>query len=179
MTLIIAAQGKDYVVVGADTREVIGTQGIRVEVNLATKLTEVSPHVAVMTAGAAGHCQYLVEKYKKDVRRRKDGATVIAEDFAEFLKRQAKKDAKVPKHPDNFANFTYIVSGLDQAGTKFSDPMCYTLTSMDGFKVRMWKEGFVLEGHALHVANDKESFFICNLEHFLAFPYSFRGEIEE
>lgn len=146
MTLIIAAQGKDFVVVGADTREVIRAGGIRVEINLATKLVEVSPHVAVLTAGDAGHSQWLVEKYKKDVRKRKDGVSVVAEDFGEFLKRQAKKDANVPKHPEHFPDYRYVVSGLDKVGEKFALPKCYSLYSVEGFKVKVWQEGFVLEG---------------------------------
>jgi 20S proteasome alpha/beta subunit len=146
MTLIIAAHRKEFIVVGADTREVIGTKVIRVEVNLADKIIETSPHVAILSAGQAGHALNLIDKFIQKNRKKDIGVTATAEKFSELCKEEAKADAKVPKHPDYVPNISFIVGGLDMSDGRFSVPKCYAITSYDGFICKPCKEGFAIEG---------------------------------
>jgi 20S proteasome alpha/beta subunit len=146
MTLIIAAQGKGFVVLGADTRETVDARSIRVEINLAEKIIQITPHVAILFCGDVAKAQYLVEKFSELVRKTDEGVSKIAEDFARFCKEDAIRDSNVPTYPDYFPSFAFIIGGLNKSRGKFVIPKCYKLGSTEGFKLGLCKEGFALDG---------------------------------
>jgi 20S proteasome alpha/beta subunit len=147
MTLIIAAQGKDFVVVGADSRETIDTQSIRVEINIGDKLVELSKHVVVLTAGDSGLAQYAIERYKTTRRITDRGVTAITEDFATFCRQEAIEQTAPPSHPSFKPNFAFVIGGLDKTKDgKFKIPRCYRMSSGEGFRLRYEKEGFAIDG---------------------------------
>jgi len=68
MTLIIAAQGKDFLILGADSRGTIeDIAKNRLQVNLMTKLYEITNRTGVLVAGAGDQAIYLIEKFKKQI----------------------------------------------------------------------------------------------------------------
>ena len=151
MTLIIAAQGKSFVVLGADSRETVeprvsGFAPMRVEVNIAQKIINVSPHSAVLICGDAGQAQYVLHRFIDDRDDVDADASQIAEDFKEFCRQEARAVADVPKYPNYFPDYGFIIAGLDKSRGRFKIPKCYTLQSTQGFRMNYGKEGFALEG---------------------------------
>ncbi len=147
MTLIIAAEGKNFVVLGADSRatieETVG--GTRVAINFMNKITQLSDHVAVLLAGDAEVADRLVEKFKLSLNGRDDGVSKIAEKLTDFCREDAKELSQIPTHPDYFPNFGFIIAGLDRVQGKYVLPRCYVLDSLSGFRLGLAR-GFALDG---------------------------------
>ena len=147
MTLIIAAQGKDFVVVGADSRETIDAESVRVEINIGDKLIELSKHAVVLTAGDSGLAQYAIERYKKTRRIRDVGVTAVTENFAGFCRHEAIEQTAPPSSSSFSPNFAFVIGGLDKGRSgKFTIPKCYRMSSRQGFRLRYEKEGFAIDG---------------------------------
>src|SRR2546428_10813273 len=90
MTLIIAAQGEDFMVLGADSRETVDVGVIRVETNITEKLIRLTDHSAVLFCGEVGHAQHLISKYQDRISGRPEfGVTDLTEDFASFCQEEA------------------------------------------------------------------------------------------
>ena len=147
MTLIIAAQGKDFIVAGADSRETMDTGDVRVEINIADKLVQLSKHSAILMAGDGGLAQYAIERYKSTRRIRDIGVSTITESFANFCRIEASAQAVVPTGSTFAPSFAFIITGLDKDKSgKFSIPKCYRLNSRQGFRLRFEKDGFAIDG---------------------------------
>ena len=146
MTLVIAAHGSDFVVLGADSRATIESGAARVEINIMKKITPVANHAAILLSGDADVGDRLIEKFKLSLRRSDDGATPIAERFTDFCIEDAKKHAGVPAHPNYFPNFGFIIAGLDRKRGKYRIPRCYTLDSLTGFRLGLSSKGYAIEG---------------------------------
>jgi 20S proteasome alpha/beta subunit len=145
MTLVIAAHGTDFVVLGADSRATVESGGTRVEINIMEKITPMTKHVAILLSGEAEVGDRLVEKFKLSLRRQDDGATLIAERLTEFCREDARQLAGVPTHPSYFPNFGFIIAGLDKRGSKYRVPRCYRLDSLSGFRLGL-SRGFAVDG---------------------------------
>lgn len=147
MTLIIAAEGKDFVILGADSRATIesGRGATRVEINFMNKITKVADHVGILLAGEAEVGDRLVEKFKLSLKRNDDGVTHIAEKLTDFCIDDARRLTGVPMHPDYFPNFGFIIAGLDKKRGKYNLPRCYTLDSVTGFRLGLAR-GFAIDG---------------------------------
>lgn len=152
MTLIIAAQGEDFLIVAADSRETVDAGAIRVEVNIAEKLVQLTKHTALLFCGDAGHAQYLVSKFQAITsHRRERGVTQIAEEFSLFCQEEALRVKDVPTFSyaptyKYFPNIGFVLGGLDKIGNRFSRPMCYGLASHRGYRLELGRGGFVLDG---------------------------------
>lgn len=147
MTLVIAAQGKDFVVLGTDTRGKLEAQGSRVEVNnLAQKLIPVSSHAAILIFGSAGSAQYLAHLFQSKNTRAGINVSTLIKDFAELCRREWRKLKDVPLDGAPLPRFGFIVAGLDQSGETFSVPKCYGLGSSTGFFPEFYGEGFNIKG---------------------------------
>ncbi len=151
MTLIIAAQGKNFVVLGADSRETVEPRissfaPMRVEVNIAEKIVPLSRHSAILVCGDTGQAQYLVERFMTEREDVDAGVSSIAEEFKEFCRQEARKVADVPKYPNYFPDYGFIIAGLDKTGKRFRVPKCFSLQSAQGFRMNLAKEGFALDG---------------------------------
>jgi 20S proteasome alpha/beta subunit len=147
MTLIIAAEGKDFVILGADSRATIESRGgdTRVEINFMNKITKVADHVAILLAGEAEVGDRLIEKFKLSLKRNEDGVSCIAEKLADFCIDDSRRLIGVPTHPNYFPDFGFIVAGLDERRSKYKVPRCYTLDSMTGFRLGLAR-GFAIDG---------------------------------
>ena len=149
MTLIIAAQGKDFIVLGSDSRETVEPRysPMRVEYNAAEKIVRLSNHSAVLICGEMAQAHYIVAKFCANREDIDSNVSDIAEAFKEFCREEARELANVPKNPNYFPDYAFVIAGLDKGeGDVFSIPRCYALGSTEGFRMKLGKEGFVLDG---------------------------------
>jgi len=153
MTLIVAAQGADFMVLGADSRETVDVGVIRVETNIAEKLIRLTDHAAVLLCGEAGYAQHLVAKYQARISGAAElGVTDLTEGFASFCQAEAIRLSNVPTfsfHSPTYQYFPdigFILGGLNKIGTGFSEPRCYGLSSQRGYRLELGGNGFVLDG---------------------------------
>ena len=147
MTLIIAAQGKDFVVLGADSRGTIqNDSGTRVELNIQQKLIKINDRSGVLLFGAACRASYLVEKFKQNLKSKKKNVTDIAEDLASFCRNEERILSDIPAYSP--PQFGFIIAGIDKSGKKIT-PKCYSLISTSGFRLGLYDQGFGIEGKAI------------------------------
>jgi len=136
LTLVIACSGKDYVVLGADSRVTYrDAAGNSIGMNIMDKLIPVSKHVAILLSGEAGSADRIIERFKLKLPKTLDGGTKVAEEFERFCQREARKAVGVPMHPNYFPEFSFIVAGLDKKGNEFAIPRFYTLDSLTGYRL--------------------------------------------
>jgi 20S proteasome alpha/beta subunit len=156
MTLIIAAQGENFVIVGADSRETVDVGAVRVEVNMAQKMTQLTNHALVLFCGDAGYAQNLIQKFKATiVRRHERGITQLTDMFSSFCQKEAVRTSRVPTWPlhsphSYYPNIGFILGGLDMEQGRFIKPSCYGLSSYRGYRPELGLQadggGFVLDG---------------------------------
>jgi len=148
MTLIVAAQGSNFVVVGADSRgRITDMAGNRVEVNLQIKIEKITDKVTILLAGSAYVADYLIEKFKSTTKLLDQDVFWVAESFAAFCRSQERlySDVKTHEYPD----YKFIIAGLKKTGKDKYVPRCYKVQSANGFRVGLYKQGFGLEGKPL------------------------------
>ena len=144
MTLVIAAKGSDFIILGADSRGTMrDVAGNRVELNLAVKLIQITEKIAFLVYGDAHISDYLIEKFKEKITDKNKPVSVVAEEFAEFCREEVKKTKDVPR--EYIPNFGFIIAGLDFIG-KIPIPRCYKLRSLDGFELGTYREDFAIAG---------------------------------
>ena len=147
MTLVIAARGTNFIILGADSRETMqDIEGNRVELNQAVKLMQITDHVGFLVYGDAHISDYLVEKFKEKLSTTKKTVREIAEEFAEFCRDEAKKTKDVPRN--YFPAFGFIIAGLDFKN-KIPIPQCFRLRSVDGFQLGIFRENPAIAGKQL------------------------------
>lgn len=133
MTLVIAAHGYDFVVLGTDSRGTkVDNAGNRTQINFVTKLYTMTDKVGILLFGATEQAVYLLRKFKKTIKDPKETVTKIAENFADFCITYAKKTRDVPTVTMPF--FGFIITGLDKSGKKYL-PKSYILLSHTGFRL--------------------------------------------
>jgi len=138
LTLVIAAPGSDFVVLGADSRITIeDAAGMSVVINVGQKLVPVTKHVAILLFGDADEGTCLVEKFKLNLAEDVDGVSDVAERLANFCRDEFKKLEHVPL--TRLPNFGFIVAGLDPTDNDYKIPRCYRLKSACGFIVGLAK----------------------------------------
>lgn len=144
MTLVIAAKGSDFIILGADSRGTMrDVAGNRVELNLAVKLIQITDHIAFLVYGDAHISDYLIEKFKEKLSGKTKTVSEVAEEFADFCREEVKKTLDVPR--EYIPNFGFIIAGLDFK-SKIPIPRCYKLRSLDGFELGIYREDFAIAG---------------------------------
>lgn len=145
MTLVIAAQGKDFVILGTDSRGTITDgAGNRMELNIQMKLIKVTELTGILLYGAANEANYIIEKFKNERKNSKIiDVTKVAEEFAAFCRNEARITSDVPAL--HFPSYGFIIAGLNKIG-KDHIPCCYSIKSTSGFKLGLYKQGFGIEG---------------------------------
>ena len=145
MTLVIAAKGKDFVVMGADSKGTFqDSSGTRVELNIQQKLIKINDRTGILLFGNKPyHAYYLIEKFKQGCKNEKKNVSDTAEDLASFCRNEARKFSDIPRYspPD----FGLIIAGIDKSAGKIT-PKCYSLTSGGGFSLGLYNHGFGIEG---------------------------------
>jgi len=137
MTLIIAIKGKDYIIVGADSRSVTcdAITNTRFVSDIDTKLVQLNDHVCVMIAGDSERGTHLIEKFKEMVKPGQDVSEVV-EEFSNFCYRESRKIIEfVPIESRNYPHVSFIIAGMRKVRRKYSMPKIYTIRSMSGFSV--------------------------------------------
>jgi 20S proteasome alpha/beta subunit len=147
MTLVIAAPGKDFVILGADSRGVIDVGSGRAEINNCRKIIQITEYASILMYGASEAGNQLVEKYKAQIDPKLQDVTPIAEDFCRFCQNEERAIADVPKHPDSWVSFGFLVCGL-KIKNKKTIPLIYNLRNFDGFRLGLCKP-FAIKGKPL------------------------------
>ena len=144
LTLIIAAQGKDFVVLGCDSRGTIQDYtGTKVGLDKQQKLFQITDNVGVLLVGDAGQASYIIETYRRDINSKLKNVTEIAEDFAQFCRSQERITHDLP--PAHELLFGFIIAGTDGNGNQVV-PRCFSLKNTTGFRLGLYNHGFGIEG---------------------------------
>jgi 20S proteasome alpha/beta subunit len=147
MTLVIAAQGEDFVVVAADSRGTIQEiGGTRVEINLMVKLVPITKLAVVLMYGEAESANYLVESFRDSLEGTEADVREVATKLAKLCREDAKETKGVPAYPDYFPNLGFIIAGLVRKPDGSFVPRCYSLKSIKGFKLGIYGQQFAIEG---------------------------------
>lgn len=158
MTLDVAAQGKDFVVTGTDSRGTFGDYRIvTATTDAMMKSSKVAPHVVVLVAGVAEIGDNIVDEFlspQKD-KPSADGITSVVDSFRRFV--QGKWGEHFRDVP--FANrpqLLFTLAGLDKTDGEFNSPRIYTLMSQLGFAPGLHRYGFACTGipqYAVYIFN--------------------------
>ncbi len=144
MTLIIAALGKDFVVLGCDSRGTIADHvGTRVGLDTQQKLVKITNKVGILLVGDACQASYFIERYKQSLNHKLKHVTEIAEDFAQFCRGEARITVDLP--PADYLSFGFLVAGIDETEDQ-TIPKCFSLKSRTGFRLGLYTQGFGIDG---------------------------------
>ncbi len=143
MTLVIAAPGKDFIVLGADSRGVIDFGAGRIEVNTHKKLIQLTKYVSVLMYGSSEEGNQLVEKYREQINPKLEHVDKVAQDFCKFCQNEERAIADVPKNPESYVSFGFLVCGLKVKDGKCS-PLIYSLHNDNGFRLGLCKPFAIL-----------------------------------
>jgi 20S proteasome alpha/beta subunit len=145
LTLVIAAHGKDCVVVGADSRGTTQQGGTRVETNTVVKMFPVGKQAVVLICGDSGPSTNLVDLLATAKVRRATGVRAVATQLAQIARQEAVALKDVPTHPRYFPNFAFIVAGLEKKGGQLK-PCSFALRSETGFRLELSQTGREMDG---------------------------------
>ncbi|MBX5321833.1 MAG: hypothetical protein ACQXXG_08815 [Candidatus Bathyarchaeia archaeon] len=149
MTLIIVAQGKNFVVVGADSKGMLGDlRGpIVVGSNRYQKVTVVSEHVAIAVYGEAEFGEYLLHQFQTTgVSKGVDGSTEMMEKLSSFCRDKWKEWFKEVQ-PQRYPAIGFLIAGLDKGPNgQYDAPMIYSVESAYSFVPAFHKHGFTCRG---------------------------------
>lgn len=149
MTLIIAAHGKDFVVLGADSRGTNEGAAGMVQTSTAIKMHPVGKLAVVLICGEAGPASNLVDLLSRGAPRRPEGVRSVATRLAKLARKEAIELRPVPTHRDYFPNFAFIVTGLDRASNGNLRPETFALRSETGFRLELSQGGREMDGQPL------------------------------
>jgi len=151
MTLVTAAQGKDFVVVGTDSRGTFGHPEVAFSAyDTMQKLVILTPHVVVLTFGAGEVGDNILEEFKREVLTQEgaqlDGVSNILRALQGYcLNKWNQWLANVPFQARPVIG--YIVAGLDiDCEGKYNIPKIYTMISAMGFMPALHRYGWANGG---------------------------------
>lgn len=145
MTVVIAAKGNGFIVVGSDTRGTIRNRLVedRIDSDNERKIFPISKHVIIAVAGNGDVGTQLVEKFRSTLKRNEDGVTIIVEKFAKFCKKEIYGENPAPDQ--RLPDISFIVTGLDKRRKGYVLPLIYTLDCQTGFALGR-KENEAIDG---------------------------------
>lgn len=148
MTLVVAALGKDFIIVSADSRGTFGDPLVAFSsYDVMEKIAVVSPHVLLQMYGAGEIGDNIVEEFKKEVKPEDDGISNILVKFSGFC--LAKWQQFFTNVPFQFRPVVaYQIAGLDknQTNGKFEKPLIYTIDSRTNFVPSFHRYGWATGG---------------------------------
>lgn len=148
MTLVIAAPGKEFIVLGSDSRAVIDTGAARVEINTVNKMIPITDYTAVLIYGSADATNYIIDTFKNEKVKKLLFVKEIAKELCKFCRSEEKKLVGVPRNPDSLNDFFgFIVAGLNKKGSKY-EPVAYNLCNYDGYRLGLCKP-YAIQGKGL------------------------------
>lgn len=147
MTVIICAHGRDFVVVGADTR---GTDtfesGARVELNIMEKMFKAGKHITVLVSGDGDYAGNLIELLHK--HHGKDHAEVrdAAENLAAVARDDLEKLGRLPLYQGVDSGVGFIVCGLEFPSGGIPRPKSFQLTTEGSYRLGLTQVGYAIDG---------------------------------
>lgn len=157
MTLTIALQGLDCVVLGCDSRGTFGDpRGAQAIIDVMIKTSILAPHVGVVMSGAGELGDALTGEFVTSHQNTGlDGITEVMRQFrAHLTQKWNEYFGTVPFEHRPPCIFT--VGGLDRSGERYTTPVIYTLLSMFGFAPGLHRYGFACTGvpaYATYILN--------------------------
>jgi 20S proteasome alpha/beta subunit len=113
MTLVIAAPGDDFIVVGADSRAAREDEaGNRIQLNEIEKLVPVTKHVAVLVFGDADEANHVLTNFNLRKKKTLDGVTEVADTLAETGRAELRKIENL--HVGRNPKYGFIIAGFDR-----------------------------------------------------------------
>lgn len=156
MTLTIALQGLDCVVLGSDSRGTFGDGGATAIIDVMVKSSILAPHVGVLMGGAGELGDALTTEFVDSSQGQVlDGATEVMKRFrAHLAQRWNEYFANVPFQ--NRPLCMFALGGLDPHDDAYEVPKIYTLASQFGFAPGLHRYGFACVGipvYATYILN--------------------------
>ena len=150
MTLVIVALGKDFVVLGADSRgTTFDALGNRVELNIYRKIVPFNNEVSILLHGEASAATYLIEEARKTSSMRKARVSRVGGKLYELGTKQMRESP--PSTWKLLPQFGMLVCGLDKNAAGVLSPRCVGITTADGFWPHSYDK-FAIKGKPL-IAN--------------------------
>jgi 20S proteasome alpha/beta subunit len=147
MTLITAVQGKCHLVAACDSRGTFGHPNVAFSSHdMMEKIQLVTPHVAVLIAGAGEISDNLLDEFRRSVREPIDGVTAVVNKLQQFcMEKWNQWFVSVPFQ--HRPQVVYIVAGLDPTKPEnpsegYSVPRIYSLISQAGFAPAFHRYGW-------------------------------------
>lgn len=165
MTLLIALKGKDGLILAADSRGTFGDpRGITAQNDAQQKAHILSPHVAVLVAGAGEIGAIIIDLVRKKLIEQKvDWATPVMSILRDTVREQYNnwfpsvppmqsialiQSGQVPVRPE----LAFIIGGYEKDGT----PRLFTMINLMDFSPMLHDYGFAVQGvaqYALYLLN--------------------------
>lgn len=147
MTLVLSAQGKDFVVASADSRGTFGDVNVAFSsYDVMEKLAQVSEHVVIQMYGASEIGDNIFEEFKQNVTPADDGISNILIKLAAFcLGKWQQQFTNVPFQYRPVV--AYQVAGLDKNNeNKFVIPKIFDIDSRTNFTPSFHRYGWAAGG---------------------------------
>lgn len=146
MTLVSAAQGKDFVIVGADSRGTFGHPEVAFSsYDVMEKIVPLTPHVVALTYGVGEVGDNLLDEFRRSVSQGIDGVSEIVRQLQTFC--SSRWNQWFANVPFQFRpTVAYIVAGLDKDDERYCIPRIYSLDSRMGFAPAIHRYGWAHGG---------------------------------
>ena len=147
-TLVIGAQGRNFVVLGADSKGMLGdlVGPIVIGSNRAMKITLLSDHVGLATYGVAEFGENLLHQFQSAKERDLDGATNVLEKLRVFCRDKWNewfRDVDIQRQPP----LGFMIAGLDESESgEYDIPRIYSIQSSLNFAPALHTYGYACRG---------------------------------
>jgi len=146
LTLVTAAQGKDFIIAGVDSRGTFGHPDVAFSsYDVMEKIVPVAPHVVVLTYGAGEVGDNLLDEFRRSLQQPIDGVSEVVGSLQSFcLTRWNQWFANVPFQFRPVV--AYVIAGLDKTDERYCMPRIYTMDSRMGFAPAFHRYGWAHGG---------------------------------
>ena len=161
MTLNIAAQGSDFVVLGSDSRGVFGDyRTATATIDTMIKSSKAAEHVGIQISGAAEIGDAMLDEFLTiQAEKKVDGITPVMNEFRAFIQNKCNdyfKNIPFEKQP----TMVFTIAGFDKKASVFDSPRVYSLMSQFGFAPNLHRYGYACMGipqYAIYIFNRRYS----------------------
>jgi 20S proteasome alpha/beta subunit len=146
LTLVTAAQGRNFIVVGADSRGTFGSPDVAFSsYDVMQKIVLISPHVVVLSYGAGEVGDNLINEWRESLQQPIDGVRAVLQTLQAFC--QQRWNQWFVSVPFQFRPVVaYIVAGLEKQDEDYSIPLIYSMDSRMGFAPAFHRYGWANGG---------------------------------
>jgi len=147
LTLVTAAQGSNFIVVGADSRGTFGHPDVAFSsYDVMQKMVLIAPHVVVLSYGAGEVGDNLLNECRESLQQPMDGVRAVLQILQAFC--QQRWNQWFVSVPFQFRPVVaYIVAGLERTQSgEYSIPLIYSMDSRMGFAPAFHRYGWANGG---------------------------------